>query len=432
MGLRIRPGTAGGGGTRRAGAAGLAVGTALALLSCGPGPESAGSGNGTGRGAANAPAASAEPAAEPAATPARAAHDHEFSVSPAEPLRAGEYFAELGLPAAYTPRAPHGGTDEYRCFILDANLAAPSFLTGTQFLPQNPAIVHHAILFQIHPENAERARQHDRDTPGQGWPCFGNAGLDDGTGQGGEAAWIGSWAPGTTETLLAPKLGHPIPVGGLLVIQIHYNLLATDGRPDGSDRSSIRLRLNDGTPGMTPLTTELLLAPVELPCQPAESGPLCDRAAAVADVRQRFGERSGETIAALNADCNGGGVPAAGSTQRCDTPVTAPATIHALGAHMHLLGRSLTVELNPGTARSRTLLDVPNYDFDDQAVRPLREPVRVEPGDILRVTCTHDATLRQRLPQLRRTAPRYVVWGEGTTDEMCLGIVIQTSVDTRE
>ena len=42
---------------------------------------------------------------------------------------------------------------------------------------------------------------------------------------------------------------------------------------------------------------------------------------------------------------------------------------------------------------------------------------------MLRVTCTHDATLRpQLLPEL---PPRYVVWGDGTTDEMCLGIVIR-------
>jgi hypothetical protein len=28
------------------------------------------------------------------------------------------------------------------------------------------------------------------------------------------------------------------------------------------------------------------------------------------------------------------------------------------------------------------------------------------------------------LPELSKLEPRYVVWGEGTGDEMCLGIVI--------
>ena len=53
-------------------------------------------------------------------------------------------------------------------------------------------------------------------------------------------------------------------------------------------------------------------------------------------------------------------------------------------------------------------------------------PVDVNPGDIVRVTCTHDATLRQKLPQLRNLPPRYVVWGDGTTDEMCLGLLTAT------
>jgi hypothetical protein len=95
--------------------------------------------------------------------------------------------------------------------------------------------------------------------------------------------------------------------------------------------------------------------------------------------------------------------------------------VYAVGGHMHLLGRSVTVRLEP---TGRTLLDVGEYDFDAQAVVPLPEPVAVRPGDTLRVTCTHDAALRRRLPQLRYQPPRYVVWGEGTADEMCLGLVV--------
>jgi hypothetical protein len=49
--------------------------------------------------------------------------------------------------------------------------------------------------------------------------------------------------------------------------------------------------------------------------------------------------------------------------------------------------------------------------------------VDVNPGDKVRVTCTHDATLRQKLPQLNKLPPRYVVWGDGTSDEMCLGLL---------
>ena len=47
---------------------------------------------------------------------------------------------------------------------------------------------------------------------------------------------------------------------------------------------------------------------------------------------------------------------------------------------MHLLGRSIRIELNPGTPGARTLLDVPTYNFDNQAVQTLATPVKVQRG----------------------------------------------------
>ncbi len=340
-----------------------------------------------------------------------------FSPPPAAPLRPGERFLTVTMPEPYTPVAPNGGTDEYRCFLVDPKLTSTAYLTGSQFLPQNSAIVHHAIFFRIDPAQAARARQLDDSTPGEGWTCFGDAGL------GGQSAWVAAWAPGANETLLGTGLGYPMPAGSMLVMQVHYNLLATGGKPDGSDQSGIRLRLADGGTRLTALQTMLLPAPVELPCANGESGPLCDRKAAVADVRRRFGAEIGATEAGLIELCDGGTVRS-GPTQSCDHPVPQSGTVYALAGHMHLLGRSIKVELNPGTPRARTLLDVPNYNFDNQAVQPLSSPVAVHEGDVLRVTCTHDAGLRALLPALRGTPPRYVVWGDGTSDEMCLGLVI--------
>jgi hypothetical protein len=41
---------------------------------------------------------------------------------------------------------------------------------------------------------------------------------------------------------------------------------------------------------------------------------------------------------------------------------------------MHLLGRSITIELNPGTPRARVLLDRRVWNFDDQRATPLATP----------------------------------------------------------
>ncbi|WP_199512075.1 monooxygenase [Nucisporomicrobium flavum] len=353
----------------------------------------------------------------PAAAPTTAASSHAgHSAASAAPLRTGERFVDLALPEAYEPAAPHGGTDEYRCFLVDPKLTEPAFLTGSRFLPQNAAIVHHAIFYRLSREQARSAAQADAGTPGEGWTCFGDAGVQ------GETAWVAHWAPGAGETLMPSGFGFEMPPGSNLVMQVHYNLLGAKG--GDTDRSGIRMRLADGGAPLTPLQTALAFAPIELPCEPGASGPLCDRAAAVADVGERFGAGSAEMVSGLQAMCNPGKAPVPGDTQHCDQPAREAGTIYMAAGHMHLLGRAIKVEINPGTPEARTVVDVPAYDFDNQALVPLPEPVTVERGDTVRVTCTHDATLRKQLPQLKTLPPRYVVWGEGTSDEMCLGVMV--------
>ncbi|WP_205304945.1 hypothetical protein [Nocardioides sp. 616] len=350
------------------------------------------------------------------------------SSAPPPPLRAGERFVELKMAEAYTPAPPEGAVDEYRCQVLDPGLTKGAFLTGTQVMPENVAIAHHGIVYAVPPGDAAAVREQDARTPGLGWQCFGGTGVkgadveDDDEGADPGAAWVDTWAPGVTETLLDQDAGFKLEPGSLIVFQMHYNLLATDGKPGGSDRSAVRLRLTDGTTQTRELETWSLDAPTDLPCAADESGPLCDRAASIADVTKRFGPVVGEFADEQVEECNEGGVPKPGDTQSCDHEVEEPVTLFAGFGHMHMLGRALKVELNPGTPGAKVLLDVPQFDFDNQRMVKLPEPVEAGPGDILRVTCTHDAGLRQQVPQLSKR-PRYVVWGDGTGDEMCIGIM---------
>ena len=79
-----------------------------------------------------------------------------------KPLRAGETFADLEMPEPYTPSAPTGvGTDDYRCFLLDPELAEDAFLTGVDVLPGNPDVVHHVIMFQVPPDRVAQAKPTD-------------------------------------------------------------------------------------------------------------------------------------------------------------------------------------------------------------------------------------------------------------------------------
>lgn len=357
---------------------------------------------------------SREPSSAPSPEVATSGHPHDSEAASddtALPLRKGERFVELTASKPYTPKPPSGGTDEYRCLVLDPKVTSDQFLTGVQFQPDNTELSHHTITFVVPPQGAAEIRALDADSPGEGWTCFGN--LD-------RAIWADTWTPGGRETLFEQDMGYPLASGSLLVMQVHYNLLATNGKPAGSDQSSVRLRVSDGTDQTIALDTLPLTAPIELPCLPEESGPLCDRTAAVADVHERFGAQSVQMHSQLQQAC---GVTEPGNTQTCDLQLPIPAMVYASRGHMHLLGRSISVELNPGTSQAQMLLDVPVFDFDDQALNVFDTPVAVKAGDTLRVTCTHDAGLRSQLPQLENLPPRYVVWGEGTSDEMCLGML---------
>jgi hypothetical protein len=205
-------------------------------------------------------------------------------------------------------------------------------------------------------------------------------------------------------------------------MQVHYNLLAGDE----PDTSATQLRWRPEGADLKPIHTVLLPAPVELPCRPGhDASELCDRDNALADVRARFGA-AGATANALYFLC--GGEPEPSEITSCTRQVPQPMTILGVAGHMHLLGRWIKIEVNPGTPEARTVLDIPIWDFDNQGAKPI-DPVHLDAGDTVKVTCKHVQWLRDELPSFQGQEERYVVWGEGTTDEMCLGM-LQASFDS--
>jgi len=336
------------------------------------------------------------------------------------PLRAGETVQTVASPVSYTPKAPTTGTDDYRCFVLDPRLTKDQFVTGFDITPGQPAEVHHVILFRVPPSAVAAARARDAESNGHGWTCFGGTGLGSRGATLDDAPWVGAWAPGGRENVLPADVGIPMERGSLLIMQVHYNLR----HGVAPDRTSVKLRLSS-TSQLKPLETMLYPAPVELPCRTGKSGPLCDRAKAIEDVTERFGAMSPRIVNGLLLVCNGTVLPSPGATQSCTRTVEEPATVRAVAGHMHLLGSSLRVELNPGTASARTLLDIKVWDFDNQGAVPV-PATQIKPGDAIRVSCTHDQSWRDKLPDLQGLPERYVVWGEGTTDEMCLGLLSVT------
>jgi hypothetical protein len=356
----------------------------------------------------------------PSASTVPDGHGGTVAAASERPLRQGERRLELAMPEAYSPSAPTtAGTDDYRCFLLDPALERDTYVTGVDVRPGNPEVVHHVILFHVPPEHVEEAEQQDTVSTGQGWTCFGGTGTGGGSTGLDDAPWLGAWAPGGRESVMRPGYGTRLEKGSRIVMQVHYNLLVGDDPDVSAARLRVAEQAPDGT-DVTPVTTMLLPAPVELPCRPVHAdNPLCDREDSVADVQERFGT-SGGAADLLHLLC--GSTIDPGPVTTCDRRVREETTVLGAAGHMHLLGRSIRIEVNPGRPDARTLLDMPVWDFDNQQARPVR-PLRLEPGDEVRVTCRHDQSLRDVLPAFEGQEERYVVWGEGTTDEMCLGIL---------
>lgn len=306
---------------------------------------------------------------------------------------------------------PYKGTpeevDDYRCFVLDPEVTEPTFLTGYTFDPDQLGTVHHAIVTRVRADKVAETRSKDDADEGPGWGCLAGMGL-------GLGDRIAGWVPGQSPVKFKEGDGFELLPGDVLVAQIHYHY--NPGVP--ADQSGMTLEL---TPGdhLTPIESRTLIGPVELPCSPGMVGPLCERDAAMVDIGERFGAGAKVIADGLHFVC-GSTVEQQASTfdgrrgsTTCDFSVKRPGDAVGILAHMHEIGSSYRLTHNPGTPQERILLDIPVWNFGWQLGYQPVEEIKLERGEKLRVTCTWDRTLRHE------KVPRYIVFAEGTEDEMC-------------
>jgi hypothetical protein len=323
----------------------------------------------------------------------------------------------LGMPHAYTPHAAPGSTDDYHCTLLNPHITRNSYIISSQFRPGSVE-VHHAALYLVPPSLARSAEKDDQ--VGKGWTCFGEGALPNTSLAGiAEVPLLSFWAPGHGADDLPRGTGVPLPAGSLVIMQVHYNLLVGD-KPV---RNTVVLHTVPVSTPLLPLHLDLMLAPPDIPCPAGVTGPLCNRAASLANQGARFGQTAVEEVNGIEALCgNDPSDPPEGDSTSCMSSITKTGYIVRVQAHMHLLGTAFTMVLDPGTSEAKTVLDVPNYNFHDQRSYNLSTPVHVTAGEPVEVSCTYDPTLAQELPVLRKAPPHFVTWGDGSTDEMCIGL----------
>ena len=339
----------------------------------------------------------------------------------------------MSAATAYTPHASSGGTDDYHCTLVNPHVTKNSFIVSSQFSPGTSAVaheVHHEITFLVPPSVVPQVRT--LDNLGKGWTCFGESPLPTTSLASLTATpWLSAWAPGHGEDVLPATTGTPLPAGSLVIMQVHYNLLIGD-KPV---KVGLKLHTVPASTHLRPLSLTPYPAPINMPCPTAEAAnltahPLCSRSASLNYLSQRFGVGAVVFQNALEFLCGENiTTPPEGDSVTCTQRIREPGYIVRTTAHMHLLGRSMTMVIDPGTPQAKTILDVPNYDFNYQRSYDLSKWVKVQRGDTVQFTCTYDPTLAQELPALRKAPAHFVTWGDGSSDEMCLGLIQTVPLD---
>lgn len=250
--------------------------------------------------------------------------------------------------------------------------------------------------------------------------------------------WLYGWSPGHGADSEPDGYGVSVPAGSLIVLQVHYNSLA--GKSPVTATFSTWSEAQ-ATSTRTPLYPRQYVAAPDLPCvapyNNVKKYPLCDHAASLNDLAKRFGASAKSFTQLIEGFCNRGQFPTSSSASNatsatCSYRVPDTVTIHSVWPHMHLLGKTFNLVVchqDPtcAPANTQTLTVVGSYNFDLQVGYPINPPVVVTPGDYVKVTCTYDPHLRKLNPQTKNLAPRYVTWGDGSSDEMCLGTLIYSN-----
>lgn len=308
----------------------------------------------------------------------------------------------LGMPDDYTP-TDEDGTDVYRCFVLDWPEADPTFITGFQMRPGNLAIDHHAVAYLVDPELTDVVDAADGADGQPGYDCFGGPTPPD----AGDlpARFVAAWTPGSGALEFAEGSGMRIAPGSKLVLQMHYSLIEADVGESDSTELDFRLAEEvDEFGGNMPWLDVAWLSGEGMQIPAGEAGVVHEFTA-------------DPTTFALLGQFVPGLDPSEGIW------------IHSALPHLHKLGQQFTIEVDRADGSTEQLLHIDQWDFDWQRFYTFEEPVKVEPGDRLRIRCEWDNTQdAQPLIGGRRATPSDRAWGEGTLDEMCVAAMYVTGV----
>lgn len=339
----------------------------------------------------------------------------ELDVDASTPVRAAEVEALAEVDVTVYPSEPYQGSaevlDDYRCMVYDPELTEDTWLVGYNFVPDQAEVVHHAIGYRAPAGQRERAEAKDAAEPGPGWSCYGGSGI------GNDELFLG-WAPGQVPARYPDGAGLRMSAGDFIVLQIHYHY----DLDAPADNSALQMDFTASDEPLDEVRILPFIGPVEIPCATWQDGPLCDRDAAMAAAIAKYG-RSGVRADEANLLCGTSPDDYAGMTNgiassSCTLPVYGFGNLVSVLAHQHEIGETFRITLNAGRQNEKILVDIPKWDFDWQFNYAPAEDILLRPGDTLKLDCSWD-----RANEKPGIEPAYIVWADGTNDEMCFATI---------
>jgi hypothetical protein len=299
---------------------------------------------------------------------------------------------ELGAPTdtfdsgiEYT--STYSGDDDYRCFVVDPHLTQPTDIIATDVGYTNTPIVHHTIVFVALPGTEAQVDALDAADPGPGYTCFGGAGYPN-------AFMMSVGVPGAKPYAFPGGTGVRLPAGTRFVVQMHYNFL--NGR--GPDHPSVKMWRSP-----TPIT--------EVPHGLGLSNYTFNIPAGATDT---MAQAMGSIIPSTQTPAN-------------DSQAKEGLAWSVIG-HMHLIGKSVRVDVLRSDGSKTCLLDIPQWNFHWQGFYRFKNPVPLHAGDRVLLECHWDNSAQnQPVIDGNVRTPTDVHFGEGSTDEMCAGGVMMTN-----
>lgn len=268
---------------------------------------------------------------------------------------------DLVLKMAEPYKVAATGPDAFRFFVIPIDIPEDKVVTAVEFRPGNPRIVHHAIMYI---DRSGMARKRDEATPEPGYEGFLTGGIR-------PQGVLGFWAPGYTPRYLPEGVGMTVRTKSDVALQMHYH-------PSGKEETD---------------QSEIGVYYAKKPVQHELGG-----------------------LALINFAVN---IPPGEKRHNMRFSFTSPVELELAEVvpHMHLIGTEMKVTATQPDGKVVPLVWI-DWDFNWQDQFRYADPIRLPAGTRFDLEAYFDNSADN--PYNPSSPPKRVVFGEMTTDEMCI------------